>query len=69
MKKAIKMVMSLTMAFALAAGLFGALREIDRAGIELAYGEALSRAGLGEAVMNRFLKAAGGELRREEEKA
>ena len=53
----------------LAAGLFGALREIDRAGIELAYGEALSRAGLGEAVMNRFLKAAGGELRREEEKA
>lgn len=48
-----------------AAGLFSALRKMDEKGVEMAYAEAQPRTGMGEAIMNRLLKAAGGELRKE----
>lgn len=46
----------------LAANLFGALREADEKNLTLLYGEALPREGMGEAIMNRFLKAASQQL-------
>jgi len=46
----------------LAANLFGALREADEKNLTLIYGEALPREGMGEAIMNRFLKAASQQL-------
>ncbi len=45
--------------------LFAVLREMDDEGIDYAFAEALPREGIGEAVMNRLLKAAGGDLRKE----
>ncbi len=48
-----------------AARLFSVLREMDDEKIECAFAEALPREGIGEAVMNRLLKAAGGDLQRE----
>ena len=44
---------------ALARGLYAALREFDRLNVTGIYAETFSREGLGEAVMNRLLKAAG----------
>ena len=49
----------------LAAGLFGALRALDAAGVEVIVAQVVDRAGLGEALMNRMSKAAGGEILRE----
>ena len=46
----------------LAANLFGALREADEKNLTLLYGEAFSRQGMGEAIMNRFLKASSKQL-------
>ncbi|MBR6684624.1 MAG: threonylcarbamoyl-AMP synthase [Firmicutes bacterium] len=46
----------------LAANLFGALRGADEKNLEVIYGEALSREGVGEAIMNRFLKASSKQL-------
>lgn len=46
----------------LAANLFGALRGADEKKLEVIYGEALSREGVGEAIMNRFLKASSEQL-------
>ncbi len=46
----------------LAANLFGALRGADEKNLEVIYGEALSREGVGEAIMNRFLKASSEQL-------
>ena len=46
----------------LAANLFGALRGADEQNLEVIYGEALSRDGVGEAIMNRFLKASSDQL-------
>lgn len=45
--------------------LFDLLRRMDTEGIELAFAEAISPEGVGEAVMNRLLKAAGGKLENE----
>lgn len=39
--------------------LFGALREFDERGVDIIYAEAFPREGIGYAVMNRLLKAAG----------
>lgn len=44
------------------AGLFKALRKFDYLGVQLVYAEAFPREGEGAAVMNRMMKAAGGEL-------
>ena len=46
----------------LAANLFGALRGADERKLEVIYGEALTREGVGEAIMNRFLKASSEQL-------
>lgn len=46
----------------LASELFGALRAADERELEWIYGEALSREGVGEAIMNRFLKASSEQL-------
>lgn len=46
----------------LASELFGALRAADEKGLQLIYGEALSREGVGEAIMNRFVKASSEQL-------
>lgn len=46
----------------LAANLFGALRAADEKNLTLIYGEALSKEGMGEAIMNRFLKASSEQL-------
>ena len=46
----------------LAANLFGALRGADERSLEVIYGEALCREGVGEAIMNRFLKASSEQL-------
>lgn len=46
----------------LAANLFGALRGADEMNLEVIYGEALTREGVGEAIMNRFLKASSEQL-------
>ena len=46
----------------LAANLFGALRGADEMNLEIIYGEALMREGVGEAIMNRFLKASSEQL-------
>ncbi len=43
----------------IARNLFGALRSFDDRGVEIIYSEAFSGEGLGRAVMNRLLKAAG----------
>ncbi|MCM1308306.1 MAG: L-threonylcarbamoyladenylate synthase [Butyrivibrio sp.] len=43
----------------IAKNLFGALREFDRRKVDIIYAEAFSREGMGNAVMNRLLKAAG----------
>ena len=42
-----------------AAHLFGTLREFDRMGAEYIFGESFPEAGVGQAVMNRLMKAAG----------
>ena len=49
----------------LAAGLFGALRGLDAAGVDVIVVQVVDSTGLGEAVMNRLTKAAGGEVWRE----
>lgn len=46
--------------------LFAVLREMDDETVDYAFAEALPTAGIGEAVMNRLLKAAGGDLIKEE---
>ena len=46
----------------LAANLFGALRGADEKNVTVMYGEALLREGVGEAIMNRFLKASSEQL-------
>lgn len=43
----------------IAANLFDTLREFDHMGAEFIYGECFSEAGVGQAVMNRLMKAAG----------
>lgn len=43
----------------IARNLFGALREFDERGVDTIYAEAFPREGIGYAVMNRLLKAAG----------
>ena len=43
----------------IARGLYKALREFDDEGIEVMYTESFDSDGLGQAVMNRLLKAAG----------
>lgn len=43
----------------IARNLFGALREFDGRGVDMIYAEAFSQEGMGKAVMNRLLKAAG----------
>lgn len=43
----------------IAAGLFGILREFDGEGVDVIYSEAFQEEGIGSAVMNRLLKAAG----------
>lgn len=43
----------------IAANLFAVLREFDEEGVTRIYSESFSREGLGEAIMNRLLKAAG----------
>jgi len=45
-----------------ATNLFGALRGADEMNLEVIYGEALTREGVGEAIMNRFLKASSEQL-------
>lgn len=42
-----------------AAGLFGILREFDAEGVDIIYSEAFQEEGIGSAIMNRLLKAAG----------
>ena len=42
-----------------AAGLYGALREFDAAGVDYIYAESFRGEGLSYAIMNRLLKAAG----------
>ena len=49
----------------LGAGLFGGLRGLDEAGVDVIVTQVVERVGLGEAVMNRMWKAAGGEVWRE----
>lgn len=44
---------------AIAAGLFDALRSFDEEGIEFIYAEGFSTSNLGQAIMNRLIKAAG----------
>ncbi|MDR1537032.1 MAG: threonylcarbamoyl-AMP synthase [Clostridiales bacterium] len=44
------------------ANLFGMLRRFDEFGVDAVYAEGLSAAGLGEAIMNRLVKAAGGRI-------
>lgn len=43
----------------IAAGLFDALRSFDEIGADFIYAEAFSEGGLGQAIMNRLMKAAG----------
>lgn len=43
----------------IAKNLFGTLREFDERGVDIIYAETFSREGIGSAVMNRLLKAAG----------
>ena len=43
----------------IASHLFGTLREFDRMGAEYIFGESFPEAGVGQAVMNRLMKAAG----------
>ena len=50
----------------LAAGLFSALRGLDAAGVDVIVTQVVESVGLGEAVMNRMSKAAGGEVWRED---
>lgn len=45
-----------------AAGIFSALRECDRYNADIIFAEAVSQEGIGEAVMNRLLKAAGNNI-------
>ncbi|WP_127581047.1 L-threonylcarbamoyladenylate synthase [Paenibacillus koleovorans] len=47
---------------AAAHGLYAALRDFDEAGIARMWAEAYPEGGLGEAIMNRLLKAAGGRI-------
>lgn len=42
-----------------AAGLYDALREFDEREVDLIFGEVFSREGIGDAIMNRLVKAAG----------
>lgn len=42
--------------------IYRALRQFDQAGIERIYSESFPEEGLGEAIMNRLLKAAGGKI-------
>ena len=50
----------------LAANLFRALRRFDQGDCQRIFGEALPRDGVGEAIMNRLCKAAGGRVLRAE---
>lgn len=43
----------------IAAGLYGILREFDSDGVDYIYSEAFAAGGIGNAIMNRLLKAAG----------
>lgn len=43
----------------IAANLYAILREFDEAGVDYIYSEAFSEKGIGQAIMNRLLKAAG----------
>ncbi|MBO8126090.1 MAG: threonylcarbamoyl-AMP synthase [Firmicutes bacterium] len=45
-----------------AQNLFAILREVDKAGADVIYAEAVGTAGIGAAVMNRLYKAAGGRV-------
>ncbi|MDR1766495.1 MAG: threonylcarbamoyl-AMP synthase [Lachnospiraceae bacterium] len=45
-----------------AAGLFGALRDLDHLGVDVIYAESYPREGIGLAIMNRLVKAAGGNV-------
>lgn len=46
----------------IARGLYEVLRELDADGAEVIFGESYASEGLGQAIMNRFLKAAGHRL-------
>lgn len=46
----------------IAAGLFRVLREFDADGVNVIYSEAFQREGIGSAIMNRLLKAAGHQV-------
>ena len=46
----------------IAAGLFGVLREFDSDGVNVIYSEAFQEEGIGSAIMNRLLKAAGHQV-------
>lgn len=46
----------------IAHNLYGALRDMDEAGVSEIYSESFNTPGLGEALMNRLLKAAGGSV-------
>lgn len=46
----------------IAAGLFGVLREFDADGVNVIYSEAFQEEGIGSAIMNRLLKAAGHQV-------
>ena len=46
----------------IAKNLFRALREMDDADVDVIYAESLENKGVGTAVMNRLLKAAGNQI-------
>lgn len=45
-----------------AAGLYDTLRKFDELGVDMIFGEVFPETGIGEAIMNRLLKAAGQQL-------
>ncbi|CAH0345066.1 L-threonylcarbamoyladenylate synthase [Bacillus sp. CECT 9360] len=45
-----------------AAGLYDTLRKFDELGVDIIFGEVFPETGIGEAIMNRLLKAAGQQL-------
>ncbi|MGM9925567.1 MAG: L-threonylcarbamoyladenylate synthase [Bacillus sp. (in: firmicutes)] len=48
-----------------AAGIYDALRAFDESGVDMIFGEVFPKEGIGEAIMNRLLKAAGHTLIKE----
>ncbi len=48
-----------------AENMYGVLRQFDHEGPDIIYGEAFPHTGIGEAIMNRLLKAAGGRVIKE----